>query len=48
MSLKVSMATVIGLVILYMLIYILAPRVKAFAITLFKRVEEAMIIRAGE
>ncbi|XP_060113740.1 cation channel sperm-associated auxiliary subunit gamma-like [Heteronotia binoei] len=44
---KVSMSSVIGLVILYMVTYILAPRVQALCSRLARRFEEAVVLRTG-
>ncbi|XP_077192649.1 cation channel sperm-associated auxiliary subunit gamma-like isoform X2 [Paroedura picta] len=44
---KVSMSSVVGLVILYMVIYIVTPKVKAISSRFARRLEEAVVLRTG-
>ncbi|KAL8219891.1 UNVERIFIED_CONTAM: hypothetical protein K2H54_035679 [Gekko kuhli] len=41
------MSSVVGLVILYMAIYILAPKVRALCSRFIRRIEDAVIMRTG-
>nr|XP_056701743.1 cation channel sperm-associated auxiliary subunit gamma-like [Euleptes europaea] len=44
---KVSMSSVVGLVILYVMMYILTPKVKALCSRFARRIEEVVILRTG-
>ncbi|XP_015273001.1 PREDICTED: cation channel sperm-associated protein subunit gamma-like, partial [Gekko japonicus] len=44
---KVSMSSVVGMVFLYMAIYILGPRVRALWSRVVRRFEEAVVLRTG-
>uniref|UniRef100_A0ACB8FSG0 Uncharacterized protein n=1 Tax=Sphaerodactylus townsendi TaxID=933632 RepID=A0ACB8FSG0_9SAUR len=44
---KVSMSSTIALVILYVFIYVLTPKVKALCSRLARRIEEAVVLQTG-